>query len=221
MRIANHRTICVDDASNLEDDKNTALMKRILLITLFILSIFIYHYIDEKVTRLDLPKGEIMWSVVKPKNAKMCIPAAFTGKDGKISGSYRCDGKTYQNGQALNMRVSLKDESFYISKNWMSDNGFQQLTLVYNSKPMKFRDSSKAIRRALCKDENGAFILQSNYPMTLDKFAIECSKHSTNATYLDMGEYGYGYIKKNHLVRPLYIWGFFTRDKQTNWIYIE
>ena len=151
----------------------------------------------------------------------MCIPAAFTGEDGKISGSYRYDGKTYQNGKALNMRVSLKDESFYISKNWMSDNGFQQLTLVYNSKPMKFRDSSKAIRRALCKDENGAFILQSNYPMTLDKFAIECSKHSTNATYLDMGEYGYGYIKQNHLVRPLYIWGFFTRDKQTNWIYIE
>ena len=221
MRIANHRTICVDDAANLEDDKNTALMKRILLITLFILSIFIYHYIDEKVTRLDLPKGEIKWSVVKPKNAKMCIPAAFTGEDGKISGSYRYDGKTYQNGQALNMRVSLKDESFYISKNWMSDNGFQQLTLVYNPKPMKFRDSSRAIRRALCKDENGAFILQSNYPMTLDKFAIECSKHSTNATYLDMGEYGYGYIKKDHLVRPLYIWGFFTRDKQTNWIYIE
>ena len=77
----------MDDASNLEDDKNTALMKRILLITLFILSIFIYHYIDEKVTRLDLPKGEIKWSVVKPKNAKMCIPAAFTGEDGKISES--------------------------------------------------------------------------------------------------------------------------------------
>ena len=196
-------------------------MKRILLILGLICSIVTYIHIDNKVTRYELPSGEIKWTHTRPKDAKMCIPAAFTGEDGKISGSYRCDGKTYQNGQALNMRVSLKDESFYISKNWMSDNGFQQLTLVYNSKPMKFKDSSKAIRRALCKDENGAFILQSNYPMTLDKFAIECSKHSTNATYLDMGEYGYGYIKKNHLVRRLYIWGFFTRDKQTNWIYIE
>ena len=77
----------------------------------------------------------------------------------------------------------------------MSDNGFQQLTLVYNSKPMMFRDSRKAIRRALCKDENAA--------------------------YLDMGEYGYGYIRKNNLIRPLHIWGFLTRNKQTNWIYIE
>jgi hypothetical protein len=87
----------------------------------------------------------------------------------------------------------------------MSDNGFQQLTLVYNSKPMKFYDSRKAIRRALCKDEDGAFILQSNYPMTLSEFASECGKCSTNAAYLDMGEYGYG---------------FFTKYKQTNWIYI-
>ena len=196
-------------------------MKRILLILGLICSVVTYIHINNKVTRYELPSGEIKWTHTRPKDAKMCIPAAFTGEDGKISGSYRCDGKTYQNGKTLNMRVSLKDESFYISKNWMSDNGFQQLTLVYNSKPMKFKDSSKAIRRALCKDENGAFILQSNYPMTLDKFAIECSKHSTNATYLDMGEYGYGYIKQNHLVRPLYIWGFFTRDKQTNWIYIE
>ena len=130
-------------------------------------------------------------------------------------------GKTYYNGKALNMRVSLKGDSFYISKKWMSDNGFQQLTLVYNSKPMMFRDSRKAIRRALCKDENGAYILQSNYPMTLEKFAIECSKQSTNATYLDMGEYGYGYIRKTNLIRPLHIWGFLTRNKQTNWIYIE
>ena len=103
----------------------------------------------------------------------------------------------------------------------MSDSGFQQLTLVYNSKPMKFHDSRRAIRRALCKDEKGAFILQSNYLMTLTDFALECSKQSTNATYLDMGEYGYGYITKNLLIRPLYIWGFFTRHKQTNWIYIE
>ena len=197
------------------------LMKKILLIIGLICFVVTYIHIDNKVTRYELPSGEIKWTHTRPKDAKMCIPAAFTGEDGKISGSYRYNGKTYQNGKALNMRVSLKDELFYISKNWMSDNGFQQLTLVYNFKPMMFRDSSKAIRRALCKDKNAAFILQSNYPMTLDDFAIECSKQSTNAIYLDMGEYGYGYIKKNRLIRPLYIWGFFTRGKQTNWIYIE
>lgn len=179
------------------------------------------HYVEKKVIRFDLPEGELKWSPVRPKKAKMCIPAAFTDTDGNISGLYRYDGNNYRNGKALNMRVSLKGDMFYISRQWISDYGFQQLTLVYNSKPMKFYDSRRATRRALCKDENGTFILQSNYPMTLTDFALECSKYSTNATYLDMGEYEYGYITKNRLIRPLYIWGFFTRHKQTNWIYIE
>ena len=180
-----------------------------------------YNYVGKKVTRIELPKGELKWTNVIPMDAKVCIPAAFTDDSGRILGTYRYQGKTYQNGKALNMRVSLKGESFYISKNWLSDNGFQQLTLVYNSQPMKFHDSRKAIRRALCKDENLTFILQSNYPITLSDFALECSKHSTNATYLDMGEYGYGYIKERRFIKPLYIWGFFTRYKQTNCIYVE
>lgn len=193
---------------------------KVLLITLTAIGFISWHTIN-RVTRFDLPDGELKWSSDKPTNAKMCLPAAFTNENREISGAYRYDGRTYQNGKALKMKVSLKGDTFYISNQWLSDNGFQQLTLVYNSKPMKFNDSRKSIRRALCKDENGAFILQSDYPMTLDKFAMECSKHSTNATYLDMGEYGYGYIKTNRLIRPLYIWGFFTRHKQTNWIYIE
>ena len=198
------------------------LIKIILaLVLLAVVISFAYSYIEKKVTRIELPKGELNWTNIRPKNAKMCIPAAFTDKDGRISGSYKYNGKTHQNGKALNMRASLKGDSFYISKNWLSDNGFQQLTLVYNSKAMRFSDSHRAIRRALCKDENVAFLLESNYPMTMNTFAEECSKHSTNATYLDMGEYGYGYVKKNHLIRPLHIWGFFARDKQTNWIYIE
>ena len=110
---------------------------------------------------------------------------------------------------------------FFISRQWMGDNGFQQLTLVNNSKAMKFHDKRKYIRRALCKDKDGAFILQSNYPMTMSDFALECGKRCTNATYLDMGEFGYGYIKNGLFTRPLYIWGYFTRHKQTNWLYIE
>ena len=180
-----------------------------------------YSHMQKKVTRFDLPDGELKWSYVKPKDAKMCLPAAFTEKDGKISGLYRYNGNNYLNGKALKLRVSLKGDTFYISRKWLSDNGFQQLTLVYDSKCMKFHDSRIAIRRALCKDENGAFILQSNYPMTLSEFALECSKRCTNAAYLDMGEYGYGYIKERRFIKPLYIWGFFTRYKQTNWIYVE
>ena len=197
-------------------------MKKIIpIIGLIILVLSTYLYFKNGVTRFDLPKGELKWSNKRPHNAKMCVPAAFTDEQGQILGAYRIDGKAYDANKTMVMNVSLKGDMFYISRHWMSDNGFQQLTLVNNSKAMKFHDSRKAIRRALCKDKNGTFILQSNYPMTMSDFAEECGKRSTNATYLDMGEFGYGYIKSRFFTRHLYIWGFFSKDKQTNWLYIE
>lgn len=195
-----------------------------LSVIFFILCIclgIVYLHIEKKVTRIELPKGELKWSNTRPQNAKMCIPAAFTDEQGQILGSYRINGKTYEANKTMVMRVSLKGDMFFISRKWMGDNGFQQLTLVNNSKAMKFHDKRKYIRRALCKDKDGVFILQSNYPMTMSDFALECGKRCTNATYLDMGEFGYGYIKNGLFTRPLYIWGYFTRDKQTNWLYIE
>lgn len=200
-------------------------MKRFLIrlgIVSFVLLLCLgaaYFHIGKRVTRYELPTGELKWSKTKPQNAKMCIPAAFTTVDGKIAGAYRVNGKNYQNNNRR--KVSLKGNSFIISSNWRSNNGFQQLTLVYNSKPMKFTDTRKCIRRALCKNKTEAFILESNYPMTMSAFAYYCSKHSTDAAYLDMGEYGYGYIKNRFFTIPLYIWGYFTREKQTNWLYIE
>ena len=191
----------------------------VVILTLLSMMFFCVH-ITERVTRFELPKGELKWSKTRPKNAKMCIPAAFSEPNGDIVGSYRIDGKTYKRSR-MRMKVSLKDDIFYISRNWMSDNGFQQITLVCDSKPMRFQSRDKSMRRALCKDKDGVFILESNYPMTLTSFAHYCSKHCTNATYLDMGEYGYGYIKKGWFVRPLHIWGIFAQHKQTNWLYIE
>ena len=197
-------------------------MKRlILLLCLIVIGLsYTFTYISNRVTKFDLPEGGLKWSKTQPKNAKMCIPAAFTDKNGDIVGLYRIDGKTYQHSK-MRMKVSLKENIFYISHNWMSDNGFQQLTLVCDSKPMKFKDSRRAMRRALCKNNDVAFILESNYPMTLTSFAYYCSKYCTNAAYLDMGEFGYGYIKNGIFKRHLYIWGLFTKHKQTNWLYIE
>ena len=188
-------------------------MKRFLLF-LCLLSLclgIVYLHFEKKVTRFDLPKGELKWSNKRPQNAKMCVPAAFTDEQGQILGAYRINGKTYEANKTMIMRVSLKGDMFYISRKWMGDNGFQQLTLVNNSKAMKFHDKRKYIRRALCKDKDGAFILQSNYPMTLSDFALECGKRCTNATYLDMGEFGYGYIKNGFFTRPLYYYGFCKR----------
>ena len=196
-------------------------MKRAFLCFILIAIGIAYLHIEKRVTKFELPKGELKWSNKRPQNAKMCVPAAFTDEQGQILGAYRINGKTYEANKTMVMRVALKGDMFFISRKWMGDNGFQQLTLVNNSKAMKFHDKRKYIRRALCKDKDGAFILQSNYPMTMSDFALECGKRCTNATYLDMGEFGYGYIKKGFFTIPLYIWGYFSRDKQTNWIYIE
>ena len=73
---------------------------KVLLITLTAIGFICWH-ISGRVTRFDLPDGELKWSPVKPTNAKMCLPAAFTNENGEISGAYRYDGRTYQNGKAL------------------------------------------------------------------------------------------------------------------------
>ena len=119
--------------------------------------------------------------------------------------------------KAIVLKIIMLKESLLYDNLWVNDDG----TLVYNSKPMKFKDSRKCIRRALCKTKKEAFILESNYPMTMSAFAYYCSKQCTDAAYLDMGEYGYGYIKYGLFTRPLYIWAYFSRQKQTNWLYIE
>ena len=58
-------------------------MIRIFLTLILFCAGFVYLYFEKKVTKIELPEGELKWSYVKPKNAKMCIPAAFTEKDRK------------------------------------------------------------------------------------------------------------------------------------------
>ena len=110
-------------------------MKKIIpIIGLIILALSTYLYLKNGITRFDLPKGELKWSNKRPQNAKMCIPAAFTDGQGQILGAYRINGKIYEANKTMIMRVSLKGGMFFISRKWMGDNGFQQLTLVNNSK---------------------------------------------------------------------------------------
>ena len=62
--------------------------------------------------------------------------------------------KRILNAYTQNIRITNADgqvNTFEINTKWKSDNGFQQLTLVYNSKPVKFKDARKCMRRALCK----------------------------------------------------------------------
>ena len=89
-------------------------------------------------------------------------------------------------------------------------------TLVQPGENTPPESAVQAIRAAQAKG-NKVFLAQSRHRMTLTEFAAECAKISSNAVYLDMGEYGYGYIG-NKILSP---WAYFSRNKQTNWIYVK
>lgn len=194
-------------------------MKKILLIFIILFICINCFKIYNKITIINLPKGELQWSNKKPQNAKLCIPAAFSSTKNTIVGVYKINGISY--GYDKKYKVSLVDDTFIIDRSWQSDNGFQQIILVKDSIPIKFKKSTKkCIRRALCKNNNSTFLIESNYPMTMNFFANYCSKYCSDAIYLDMGEYGYGYIKKEFIKKHLYPLSYFTKNKQTNWLYI-
>lgn len=163
----------------------------------------------------DIPEGELRWSNVKPTHYRFCVPAAFTDTEGKIEGEYIIDGIVFNKNNKK--KVSICNNTFYIDNEWRSDNGFQQLILVKNNKANLFKDERKAIRRALCKDNNKSFIIESASRITLSEFAKLCKDYCSDAVYLDSGIYGYGIIND----KSVFTWAYFWRNLQTNWLYIE
>ena len=193
-----------------------------ITITLLIIALFYAVFVLVcPIKRISLPEGNLEWSTQRPTNAKLCVPAAFTTEEGEIFGAYTIDGvqKNSSNGKVV---VSLKGNSFIMYRKWKSDCGFQQYPLVYDNKTIKFKDKRRFVRRALCKDKSGkAFLLESRYPMTLNDFAVYCKKQATNAVYLDMGSFGFGYYKKYGITIPLSLWACYNAKKQTNWLYVK
>ena len=170
---------------------------------------------DSQIKILELPEGELAWTTERPKNAKMCIPAAFTDLSGNVEGEYRQEGVIHNPNKRF--KVSICKDIFFIDRQWHSDSGFQQLVLVKNGKPSTFRDSRIFVRRALCKKDKHVFLVESRHRMTMTDFAAECAKSSSYAVYLDTGKYGYGHIGK----KKLSPWAYFSRNKQTNWLYVK
>ena len=176
------------------------------------------HYINP-IRSLPI-EGKLVFTDKYDPDAKVCIPAAYTGTDGKIEGQYRINGVT-KGGKGLKERVSLHPtKGIVISTQWQSANGFQQHVLVKDGKVRSFRDKRRFRRRALCNDASNPdslFIIESKCRMTMNEFADILSKHSTNAINLDMGRWGYGWNDKRKLSR----WAAPFKSWQTNWIVIN
>lgn len=165
-------------------------------------------------------EGKLVFTDKYDPDAKVCIPAAYTGTNGKIEGQYRINGIT-RGGKGLKECVSLHPtKGIVISTQWQSANGFQQHVLVKNGKVRSFKDKRKFRRRALCNDASNPdslFIIESKSRMTMNEFAEAVSKHATNAVNLDMGRWGYAWNDKRKLSR----WAAPFKNWQTNWIVVE
>lgn len=161
--------------------------------------------------------GEVHFTDKYNPEARLLIPAAYTGEDGTIEGEYRIDGKTYGT-PVRKERISLHPvKGLVISGKWHSDYGFQQTVLVKNGRIRSHDDPHKAFRRALGTVDGQLCIFQSRIPMTLNRFSESIHKYCINAVNLDMGDYGYGWYGKRKFSRIFR----YNRDKQTNWLCIE
>lgn len=171
---------------------------------------------------LRLPKGELHWTDVRPDadSVLLCVPAAYSDKDGRVLGQSMKEGMVKGYLHPNTGCTSLKGDMFYADYRWLSDEGFQQHTLVLDSNAKSFRDKRYKVRRALCKNSEGVFIVQSNFPMTLNGFANRLALKYTNAVNLDMGHVGYGFFRWHGMYVPLSLWTWFNREEQTNWLIV-
>ena len=118
--------------------------------------------------------GEVHFTDKYNPEARLLIPAAYTGEDGTIEGEYRIDGKTYGT-PVRKERISLHPvKGLVISGKWHSDYGFQQTVLVKNGRPSQsFPACSRGSRRtALCFSVQDSYDPQSVfriYPQALQQ----------------------------------------------------
>ena len=194
-------------------------VKLISILSLLILLICTYISSKENVTITPL-KSKVEFTDKHQPGVSVCIPAAYTGRDGEIEGQYRINGNTYGSRSLKECASIHPEKGLIISRDWMASNGFQQHVLVKNGKVRSFKDKRKFRRRALCNDESSPgslMIIESTKRMTMNEFAEEVAKHTQNAVNLDMGRWGYGWI--GHKV--LSFWTIFFKHWQTNWIVVK
>ena len=179
---------------------------------------------DDGLTIIRLPENAtLLFTDHRPSTSEalLCIPAAFTSPEGTIQGAYRIDGHQH-NSYNAHSKVSLHGNSFSLGRQFTSDNGFQQMCLVRNHKAVHFRDASRRIRRALCKEsaKAPAVIVESKKALTMYEFALLLEKLMESAVYTDMGSFGYGWYRTMngfHRLSPIY---FYKKGKQTNWLVV-
>ena len=191
-------------------------MKKVIIICIVFavpIGLFLLGVFDDTST-INIDKGsKIYFTDVLPDKANpkivVCIPAAFSGEDGRIIGHYSI-GKGRKGKTGKDYTTIHLDNNTY----------FQQASLVKNHKPKTFKDSRLRFRRALCKKNEEFSIVHSTIPVTLSQFGNQLIEYD-HAWNLDMGTYSYGWYKDEKGLHHLGLSSIFNRNKQTNWIIVK
>lgn len=175
------------------------------------------------------------------KNVLLCLPAAFTMRNGKIGGIYISDGKVFNKGMVdrglggaakmIGSRLEIFPTEYgkLLTDDLLNDvakqNGtlFQQFQAVEGGTPAKFKDRSYFQRRGIAVLKDGSIaIVESVDSITLTTFAEDAAALGVrDLLYTDMGAWSEGWVRnpKNGDILPIGNDRGMT-DRQTNWVIV-
>ena len=145
---------------------------------------------------------------VADTNIVVCVPAAFSDKNGIVG--------HYSTGNGRTGTTDYRYTTIHLD----GKTHFQQASLTKNRNPKIYSDQRRRYRRALCLKNGRYSIVHSKRPVTLTDFSrqlTDCDK----VWNLDMGTYAYGWYRDECGLHRLGVSTFWNRHKQTNWIVIK
>jgi hypothetical protein len=185
---------------------------------------------------------EAQWVVKRPdksdKKIALCIPAAFTDKDGRIGGVHAVDGTFFNmdqpdksiggvlalvRGKCLMKTApagNLPPELVHLIKASKGDL-FQQFLVVVDGAGEKFKDSSRFQRRGIARLKDGTVaMVESDEDITLTAFGEDMAGLGVqDLVYTDMGWWDEGWYRSKPDAKPTKLGkSRVATSKQTNWL---
>ena len=145
---------------------------------------------------------------VADTNIVVCIPAAFSDKNGIVG--------HYSTGKGRTGTTDYRYTTIHLD----GKTHFQQASLTKNRNPKIYSDQRRRYRRALCLKNGRYSIVHSKRPVTLTDFSRQLTDYD-RAWNLDMGTYAYGWYRDERGLHHLGLSTFWNKHKQTNWIVIK
>lgn len=170
---------------------------------------------------------------------KLCIAAAFTRLDnGAIDGVYMIEGTNGKDGVNSHVGGALKiingkgtifptNKGYLLTDSLMNEMAkqkaslFQQIQLIEDAEPAKFKDKALYQRRAIVHFKSGKMaVAECRESLTLADFSRDLVELGVqDALYTDMGGWDEGWYRHPQTNKPVIIGLMRTStEKQSNWL---